>query len=145
MLDELSRHDVDKLAGVIGQTPTLALTKLVGEVNKAIPIHQYWQAGWDNTKASNQNVTLTPQPCTAGKSWQSYATSLQVRIVTGWQDISDKRVQGCTVQIENSELNSKQIFYASNQPMLADLWSLCVSTMTPKVWDSIIFMPINCG
>ena len=31
MLDELSRHDVDKLAGVIGQTPTLALTKLVGE------------------------------------------------------------------------------------------------------------------
>ena len=124
MLDELSRHDVDKLAGVIGQTPTLALTELVGEMNKAIPIHQYWQAGWDNTKPSNQNVTLTPQPCTAGKSWQSYATSLQVRIVTGWQDISDKRVQGCTVQIENSELNSKQIFYASNQPMLADLWSL---------------------
>lgn len=99
LVDTLKRQGVDNLTGVIVQTPNAKLPELVAGIHEKIPIHHYWQAGRPSMTLSQ----LSAQPCQAGQSHQMDGLSL--RALTGWQQIADETVWGCTIEIRADDMN----------------------------------------
>ncbi|WP_323843131.1 ComEC/Rec2 family competence protein [Moraxella sp. Pampa] len=103
LTDGLKRQGVSTLTGVVAQTPNASLPSVVASIHERLPILHYWQAG--RTQVSLN--TLAVQTCQAGQIYQM--EGLSVRALTGWQEIADKTVWGCTIEIQ------------SQQPMQIDL------------------------
>lgn len=95
LTDTLKKHKVNHLTGVIIQTPTDNLDNVVQRLSKDIVIYRYWHAG----KTSSQGVPALN--CTAGELWQG--NGLSVRALTGWGQIDDKAVWGCTIEFDSKE------------------------------------------
>lgn len=94
LIDTLKKHGVKHVTGVIVQTPQTPLVAGLSRVHDVIPIHRYWQAG------QAQNTTDIPMiTCEVGRKWQTQG--LEVYAITGWQQIADKTVWGCTAMIES--------------------------------------------
>lgn len=85
MVDALKKQGVRYLTGVIIQTNDGKLQESMALVHAKIPIIRTWQAGKNGG-------------CQAGVTWQG--DGLDVRILTGWGQIADERVHGCSVQVD---------------------------------------------
>lgn len=94
LLVHLKKHKTRHLTGVVVQTPTPLFGEVISRLQDSLPIYRYWQAG--NVQAPSG---LAVSPCVAGQRWQS--DSLLVYATTGWQDVSDEAVWGCTLVIDS--------------------------------------------
>lgn len=84
----LKKHQVNHLTGVIVQTPSPMLAQSVERLRENFAIYQHWQAG-----------KSTMSECVAGKTWQG--AGLTVSALTGWTQVNDDKVWGCSVMIES--------------------------------------------
>lgn len=94
LIDVLKKHRVHHLTGVVVQTPSNALNDVVQGLSKDIVIYRYWQA----SKSFSQ---IPAQSCTAGELWQG--NGLSVRALTGWHQIADETVWGCTLEFDSTQ------------------------------------------
>lgn len=92
LVDNLKKHRVNHLTGVVVQTPSPMLAQVLTKVNQRIPIYHYWQAG----KSTDDLVSL---PCVAGRTWQG--SGLSVTAITGWAQIADGDVWGCALVFDS--------------------------------------------
>lgn len=111
--EQLKRHKVKKLTGVVVQTSTAELSHTVAKIRELMPISYYWHTGLAidaaEVKRNIQGQRLTAQHCQAGKTWQSQVDagesgeSVQgLSAITGWSIGSDKSVSDCTLQIDTA-------------------------------------------
>ena len=96
LTDTLKKHGVRHLTGVVVQTPSIILDEVVQELGQDIVIYRYWRA---NKLSTGKLVSST---CTAGELWQG--NGLSVRALTGWQQIADEAVWGCTVEFNSTQM-----------------------------------------
>lgn len=89
LIDNLKKHRVRHLTGVVVQTPSAKLAEVAQQISEHIPIYHRWQAGQVASVAS----------CTAGKTWQGEGLSVQA--LTGWTQIKDEHVWGCALVFES--------------------------------------------
>lgn len=95
LADALHKQGVSHLTGVVVQTPSPALHEVVQNLSKDIHIHRYWHAGRPPVSA------LPVLSCRAGELWQG--EGLSVKALTGWSDIDDESVWGCSVAFDTQQ------------------------------------------
>lgn len=84
----LKKHRISQLTGVIVQTPSPMLAQSVERLRENFAIYQHWQAG-----------KSTMSECVADKTWQG--SGLTVSALTGWTQVEDTKVWGCSVMVES--------------------------------------------
>lgn len=142
----LATYHVDKLTGVINQTPSEASNAWVQTLASRITIGQYWLAGVNPLKPSLQNSTkITPKNCEFGQQWQSEDKRLTLTAVSGWQlDLPNEQIsdderlatQNCLLQITAQSATANQPY----QTLLTAGRSGLPLAMSMKLCDS---RPIN--
>lgn len=96
LLENLKKQGITHLTGVVVQTPNSQLMQMMDEINQSIPIHRYWQAGI----VQNQSK-LAMSACIDGQIWQGLG--LEVLAITGWQQINNQAVWGCSIKIVSNQ------------------------------------------
>lgn len=114
----LATYHVDKLTGVINQTPSEQSNAWVQTLANRVTIKAYWLAGLNPLEPTSQPFTkITPKNCGFGQTWHSEDSRLTLTAVSGWQlalpkeQVSDDErlaSQSCFLQITNSTGNAKQ-------------------------------------
>ncbi|WP_230656847.1 ComEC/Rec2 family competence protein [Psychrobacter sp. I-STPA10] len=121
---QLRKQGINKLTGIIVQTPTAFLADTVSKLRVQMPINYYWLAGnrqklvqqiADNTDNTGIDVAkqITPRPCTPTQQWQSsidFANNeqdikdgvWQLQAITGWNKVADNRVWGCSIVLRSN-------------------------------------------
>ncbi|MDO4896648.1 MAG: ComEC/Rec2 family competence protein [Moraxella sp.] len=97
LTDALKKHKVNHLTGVVVQTPSPILHDVIQKLNKNIIIYRYWHAGRPSSSS------LPVLSCGAGELWQG--DGLSVRALTGWGQIDDRAVWGCTLAFDGLDGN----------------------------------------
>lgn len=97
LIDGLRRMGVRHLTGVIAQNSSQSLSRLVGMIDNRLPIDRYWRAGRGGLKLAN----VIDEPCQAGQVYQ-YG-DVNIRMLTGWQQIEDVKVWDCTIEVSSEE------------------------------------------
>lgn len=97
LIGALRRQGVAVLTGVVVQTPSRQLPMMVAQIHERIPIERYWQAGRSEVVLSH----LIKEPCQAGKSYDF--DDLSIRAVTGWHQIDDESVWGCSLEVQSDK------------------------------------------
>ncbi len=90
--DQLKKHGINHLTGVVVQTPSQNAYQALIQVQKSIPIYRLWQP-------DEQMGTLPALACAAGQTWQG--SHFSMKILTGWQQFGDETVRGCTVMFDS--------------------------------------------
>lgn len=88
ILSLLAYFQVDNLTGVISQTPSLTINQSVQSLAKALPIQQYWLAGFDPLTVKGddwQFDAVTPKACQFNQTWHSDDKKLFINAISGWQ------------------------------------------------------------
>lgn len=96
LLENLKKQGITHLTGVVMQTPSKQFFDVINQLNSKIPIHRYWQAG-----AFENQSTLAMSACADGQVWQG--DGLSVRAITGWQEIDNQMVWGCSLKIISNQ------------------------------------------
>ncbi|MGP9545814.1 ComEC/Rec2 family competence protein [Psychrobacter sp. AOP7-B1-25] len=89
------------------------LPMTVVQLNKQLPISQYWQAGrsdrwptfqqaYKTIRQSENKPTISAQHCKQGKIWQSTNDELSLQAITGWSEIGDASVWDCTIALDTN-------------------------------------------
>lgn len=128
LTDALKKHRIDHLTGVVVQTPNAVLHEAVQILGKNIPIHRYWHAG----DALSLSSTVPVLGCSAGISWQG--EGLSVGALTGWGQIEDKTVWGCSLVLDsNAEQPTRLIINGANHEHTWQLYEMLCHTPEPAV------------
>ena len=93
LVDMLKKQGVTHLTGVIVQTPSTSVAQTLSGINRSIPIYHYWQAG------RLEGLALPVSTCQANQMWQG--AGLSVQAFTGWVQIADSQVWGCSVAFDS--------------------------------------------
>lgn len=115
--EQLGKNGVNKLTGLIIQTPNSLLTNAAKQLSNAIPVGQYWQAGFNEDIGYINNAPIynaknrVLKPCLTGQQWQNTQGSLAINAITGWQ-LSAKTPN------ETQALKNCVIEISSNQPIV---------------------------
>ena len=122
---QLQKQGVDKLTGIIVQTPSPQLTQVVKHLRKSMAINYYWLAGnrqqvleqaEKQASSTDRNHTanphkdpsthITPRACTPAQQWQSEKNTKkplwQLQAITGWDNINDARVWSCSIVLHST-------------------------------------------
>ncbi|WFF39090.1 ComEC/Rec2 family competence protein [Moraxella nasibovis] len=97
LIDALRRQGVRTLTGVVVQTPSAHLPKMVADIHAKVPVLHYWQAGRETVALSG----LVTQDCQAG--WVHQDGELSLRALTGWREIADETVWGCSIELSSQK------------------------------------------
>lgn len=98
---QLGKHGITSLTGIIVQTPTDWLNDSVANLARALPIGQVWQAKISQPMQQRGGISLTPQKCQANKTWQNPQNSLNIQAITGWQTLDDPNLWHCSILIQS--------------------------------------------
>lgn len=127
LTDALKKHRISHLTGVVVQTPNAVLHEAVQILGKNIPIYRYWHAGDTLTLPS----TIPVLSCSVGISWQG--EGLSVSALTGWGQIKDKTVWGCTLALDTKTQPSRLIINGANHERTWQLYEMLCHTIEPEV------------
>lgn len=120
--EQLGKNGVNKLTGLIMQTPNSLLTNSAKQLSSTVPVGQFWQAGFsDDIGYINNELDVNAdsrlfKPCLAGHKWQSKRGDLAINAITGW-DVNAKTpnetqaLKNCVIEINSIQtitIKSKQ-------------------------------------
>lgn len=87
----LAKYKVEKLTGIISQTPTESTNQIVQMLAKDVMVNEYWLAGFDSVKVlkndKNQSLKydkITPKSCQAGQVIFD-ENGFVMQALTGWR------------------------------------------------------------
>lgn len=144
----LAKYQINRLTGVIAQTPSPLLNNIVQDLANHVMIQQYWLAGANPLKPltdiDNQPLKydkISPKNCQVGQNWQ--ISDITVKAVTGWQlDLSSEQLsdsqrlpmQTCFIQI------NKQFSHKNYQALISAGRSRLPMQMSDKL---CLIEPVN--
>lgn len=139
----LAKYQLSRLTGVIGQTPSSFSNDVVQALAKTMPIRQYYLAGFDATKPSdNQFVNISPKACQAG-TLLADNDKFRFSVLTGWQlKLNNQQMSEKERNILHSCFLHLEVHIEAKN--LADKSWLIASGNSPLPWQMLQQLYPNC-
>lgn len=143
LIDILKQQGIDYLSGVVIQTPSANLVKVADVVSHQVLIGQLWQANIPYHQGlahlpqqGSDKGKISVQSCEQSHQWHPDSKGLSISAITGWSNINDPSVWGCSLMIkspQNIEVKFLQKDNASKESLSANNIIIDASH-SPRLW-----------